>query len=137
MYNINIHLKEGKERWIGKEEQATTAKTVQIGVHEEYHQKTRSMLRKKRVDMGRSNMLNKRYGTPGRRTTRLEAIEVCTVPGRTKTSEFIQAEVEKKIDAGVFQTDQSKWAATVLLLRKKDGKLRVLVDYRNQHSFSV
>jgi len=41
----------------------------------------------------------------------------------------IDAEVEAMLKEGVIQPSQSKWAAPLLLVRKKDGRWRFCIDY--------
>ena len=51
---------------------------------------------------------------------------------RPEMSEKIKAEVMKQFDAGFLAvTSYPQWVANVVLVPKKDGKVRMCVDYRD------
>ena len=43
---------------------------------------------------------------------------------------MIQAEISKLLDRGIICPSKSPWAAQVLCVRKKDGTMRLCVDWR-------
>ena len=43
---------------------------------------------------------------------------------------MIQAEIQKMVAAGIIQRSTSPWAAGLVLVRKKDGTVRMCQDYR-------
>jgi hypothetical protein len=80
--------------------------------------------------------------------TTLEALEECTVakheiitsheypikqrpyrPGSAK-EQFIKEEIERMLAAGLIRSSRSPWASPVVVVAKKNGKMRLCVDYR-------
>jgi hypothetical protein len=43
---------------------------------------------------------------------------------------FIKEEIERMLESNIIQPSESPWASPVVLVRKKNGKLRFCVDYR-------
>ena len=42
----------------------------------------------------------------------------------------IQLEVKEILEAGIIEPSSSDWCAPIVLMKKKDGTLRLFVDYR-------
>lgn len=51
--------------------------------------------------------------------------------------EFIDAEVDKLLALGIIEPSASPWASNLVLVRKKDGKLRLCVDYRRLNALTI
>ena len=47
-----------------------------------------------------------------------------------KEQEFIKAEVQKMLEADIIRPSKSPWCFPIVLVRKKNGKIRFCVDYR-------
>ena len=48
--------------------------------------------------------------------------------------EFIKKEVNRMLEHNLIQPSESPWASPVVLVRKKNGKLRFCIDYRKLNS---
>ena len=48
--------------------------------------------------------------------------------------EFIKDEVDRMVEHNLIQPSESPWASPVVLVRKKNGKLRFCIDYRKLNS---
>lgn len=56
---------------------------------------------------------------------------------RSKTSEAVaEAEIKKLLDAGLLVRSHSPWASPLLIVKKKDGSNRVVIDYRRLNSLT-
>ena len=54
---------------------------------------------------------------------------------RSKTSEAVaEAEIKKLLDAGLLVRSHSPWVSPLLIVKKKDGSNRVVIDYRRLNS---
>src|SRR5579871_4288518 len=51
-------------------------------------------------------------------------------PLAPKESEFLQKELDHFENLGIIEKCKSPWAAPILLVKKKNGELRLVVDYR-------
>ncbi len=134
---INKHLADMREAHMGSEESPTTAEDIELDVEEKYHSTIRTMLKK------HESMWNGKLGD-------INVVEhsIDLVPGARpfksqpyragpKTRELEQSEINKQLEAGVIEPAQSAWAAPVLFVPKKDGKLRFCIDYRKLNSMTV
>ena len=109
----------------------------QLGVKKELHPKIRLMLRKHEHlwsgKLGKISAVKHHINLiPGARPFK-------SAPYRTgpKTRELEEFEVKKQLAAGVIEPSNSEWAAPVLFVPKKDGKLRFCVDYRKLNTMTV
>ena len=50
--------------------------------------------------------------------------------------EAVQKELREMLDSGIIQRSGSEWAAPIVLVKKKDGSLRLCVDYRRLNAVS-
>src|SRR5690606_2477068 len=68
-----------------------------------------------------------------------DAIPICRVPFRMSIHE--QDELKKKIDelleCGFIRPSSSPWGAPILFVRKKDGTLRLCIDYRGLNELTI
>jgi hypothetical protein len=53
-----------------------------------------------------------------------------------KEREYIQQQVQEMLKNKVIQPSKSPWASRIVLVKKKDGKLRFCVDYRTLNSIT-
>jgi hypothetical protein len=54
-----------------------------------------------------------------------------------KELDSLKAELDDQLDKGFIRPSQSPWAAPVLFAKKKDGSLRLCIDYRGLNSVTV
>jgi hypothetical protein len=61
-----------------------------------------------------------------------EGPPIALKPYRTsvKEDQYIGEEIQKMLDQQIIRPSQSQWSSPVVLVRKKNGKLRFCVDYR-------
>jgi hypothetical protein len=50
------------------------------------------------------------------------------------TSKFIKEKVDRLLEQGLIKPSQGAWASPVVMVKKKDGKLRFCIDYRKLNS---
>ena len=50
--------------------------------------------------------------------------------------ELVQKEIQEMLEQDVIEPSSSEWAAPIVLVKKKDGSLRLCVDYRQLNSVS-
>jgi hypothetical protein len=50
--------------------------------------------------------------------------------------EYIQQQVQEMLKNEVIQPSKGPWASRIVLVKKKDGKLRFCVDYRTLNSIT-
>lgn len=55
-------------------------------------------------------------------------------PANPKMQEYINAELNKMLDDGVVEPSDSAWSSPILLVRKKTGDYRFVVDFRKLNS---
>ena len=84
-------------------------------------------------------------GKPGRTTwTEHSIITTDTLPVRLPPyrlpyayRDAVKAEIEDMLKHGVIEESHSEWSAPIVLVKKKDGTLRLCVDYCQLNSISV
>ena len=81
---------------------------------------------------------------PGRTTTVEHTIDtgtaspVCLPPYRMPHAygEIVESELKAMLENGIIETSASQWSSPMVLVQKKDGSLRLCVDYRRLNSVS-
>ena len=134
---INRHLADQREANHGvRELKPITADTVKLDVDKAHHKKIRKMLRKHESlwdgTMGEINITKHSINlVPGTRPFK-------SAPYRAgpKTRELEQFEIDKQLHAGVSEPSHSEWASPVLFAPKKDGSLRICIDYRRLNAMT-
>ena len=77
-------------------------------------------------------------GTPGRTSKAVHNVQlmdrkpVRLAPYRLPHAyrELVRKEIDEMLEAGVIEPSNSEWAAPIVLVDKKDGTMRMCVDYR-------
>ncbi len=132
------HLADRREPPSGDEHQPVTADDLDLSdVDTKYHQEIRRMMRK-HEDMwsGKLGHITVTEHTidlePGVRPHR-------AVPYRSglKERELQGEELKKWLEDDVIEPSKSPWAAPVLFVPKKDGRMRFCVDYRKLNAVTV
>ena len=134
---INKHLSDQREQHMGEDEKPKTADEIDLNVPEDRKQEVRDMLRKHEKSW--SGQLGDITVTEMRIDLKPDAKPFKSPPYRAgpKTRELEKAEIDKQLAAGVIEPAMSEWAAPVLFVPKKDGKLRFCIDYRRLNSMTV
>lgn len=68
-----------------------------------------------------------------------EVPPVALKPYRTsnKDDQYIQQEIQSMLEQGIIKPSRSQWSSPVVLVRKKNGKLRFCVDYRKLNDVTI
>ena len=63
---------------------------------------------------------------------------VCLPPYRVSHAyrEMVELELKEMLDSGVIEPSSSQWSVLMVLVKKKDGTLRLCIDYRRLNSVS-
>ena len=120
-----------EEIFFGKTEEK---KEIQVGKLTEEQQVKFNILMNKYKDifaeetnqLGRTNMVKHRIEVE----ENIEPIKQKYYKTGLKEDEFIQEEIERLLKEGIIQKSKSAWTSPVVLVKKKDGKIRFCVDYR-------
>ncbi len=135
---INDYLRDARSGHMGVDEKPTTAADIQLpDVHTKHHPNIRKMLSKY------EDMWSGRLGDISVTEHHIDLVDGArpfkTQPYRAgpKARELVQFEIDKQLEAGVIEPSMSEWAAPVLFVPKKDGKLRFCIDYRKLNSMTV
>ena len=80
---------------------------------------------------GRTTMVEHTINT---RTARPVHLPPYRVPHAYR--EMVELELKEMLDSGIIEPSASQWSAPMVLVKKKDGTLRLCVDYRRLNSVS-
>ncbi len=135
---INDYLRDLRSSHMGEDEKPVTADDIDLsGVPKSYHKRIRTMLRKHESmwsgQLGEITVTEHHIDLkPGARPYKAQ-------PRRAglKERELTEFEVKKQLEANVVEPSMSEWAAPVLFVPKKDGKLRFCIDYRKLNEVTV
>ena len=135
---INKHLSDLRESHMKEDEAPMTADDIDLSeVDEKYHDQIRSMLKK------HETMWSGKLGEINVAEHSIElkdgAKPFKSAPYRSgpKNRELEEFELKKQLEAGIIEPSNSEWAAPVLFVPKKDGRLRFCVDYRKLNEMTL
>ena len=120
--------------WNGEEEDATE---VQMGeqLNEVQRQKLRALLNEFRPlfsnKPGRTGLVKHGIETGTARPIRLPPYRIPQAYRDT-----VKQEIQEMLQAGIIEPSNSEWGAPLVLVKKKDGSLRLCVDFRRLNSVS-
>jgi len=77
------------------------------------------------TELGRTDKVNHRIYTEDVPPVKLHSYNM-----PPDEQNFIKEEIERMLESNIIQPSESPWASPVVLVRKKNGKLRFCVDYR-------
>ncbi len=135
---INEYLRDLRSSHMGEDEKPVTADDIDLsGVDKSYHKRIRAMLRKHESMW--SGQLGEITVTEHRIELKPDARPHKAQPRRSglKERELTDFEINKQLEANVIEPTSSEWAAPVLFVPKKDGKLRFCIDYRKLNEATV
>ena len=63
---------------------------------------------------------------------------ISNIPNRTafKERDYIQQQIKEMLESEINQPSTSPWSSRIVLVKKKDGKLRFCIDYRGLNSIT-
>ena len=63
---------------------------------------------------------------------------ISNIPNRTafKERDYIQQQIKEMLESEIIQPSTSPWSSRIVLVKKKDGKLRFCIDYRGLNSIT-
>ena len=76
---------------------------------------------------GRTMVVELQVTTTGTRPVRLSPYQL---PHAYR--DLVHKEVQEMLDAGIIEPSSSEWASPIVLVNKKDGTLRLCIDYRRR-----
>lgn len=135
---VNKHLADARLATLGNQEEITiTSENVEIHAPKEYHPRVRALLHK-HEDLWSGELRNP-HGTN---------LRIDLIPGTTpfkyapygagqKACEPEEFEIKSQLAAGVIEHSNAEWAAPVLFAPKKDGLLRLCIDYRKINTMNT
>ena len=83
--------------------------------------------------LGRTNIIKHKIEVENN-TKSIRQIYYRTNP---KAEEFIETEVQQLLKEGIIKPSFSPWTSPVVLVKKKDGKIRFCVDYRRMNDITM
>ncbi|UYV78515.1 hypothetical protein LAZ67_16001841 [Cordylochernes scorpioides] len=82
--------------------------------------------------LGRSNLAKHRIDTEGAKPIKHKPYRVSA-----KEREIIKEQIDEMLRDGIIRPSSSPWSFAVILVKKRDGKYRFCVDYRNLNDVTV